>query len=255
MQLPPDWLALMVGNSRWHWGHFQDKELVSAWDSSSSLSSPPGDLSQKLCSYPLVAASVVPAQLKLFKDIHPVILKTKDVPLSNTYPTLGIDRALATFGTGSRYGFPCLVIDAGTALTLTGADSAGRFYGGAILPGLSLQLTALGDKTGALPSLSLSEIKLPPKRWAQDTATAIGSGVIYGCIGGIVDFIQDWQIKFPDTTILLTGGDALALFPLLAARFPEREILHDPHIVLRGIAACSGRYLEKTTQGSFSEKA
>ena len=39
------------------------------------------------------------------------------------YPTLGIDRALALYSAGSTFRFPVLVIDAGTALRFTGADS------------------------------------------------------------------------------------------------------------------------------------
>jgi type III pantothenate kinase len=39
------------------------------------------------------------------------------------YSTMGCDRALAAYGAGEKYGYPTLVIDGGTALTLTGDDS------------------------------------------------------------------------------------------------------------------------------------
>ena len=54
---------------------------------------------------------------------------------------------------GETGGFPMLVIDAGTALTFTGADANQCLVGGAILPGLRLQLASLGQKTGQLPLL------------------------------------------------------------------------------------------------------
>jgi len=44
-------------------------------------------------------------------------------------------RALAVLGAGKKYGFPCLVIDAGTALTFTGVDRDKKLVGGAIDPG------------------------------------------------------------------------------------------------------------------------
>ena len=42
---------------------------------------------------------------------------------------MGIDRALAGFGAGKQFGFPCLVIDAGTALTFTAIDPQKQFFG------------------------------------------------------------------------------------------------------------------------------
>jgi type III pantothenate kinase len=69
---------------------------------------------------PLYLASVVPSQTALWQtypDVH--IITLDQVPLQGVYPTLGIDRALALWGAGETWGWPMLVIDAGTALTLT----------------------------------------------------------------------------------------------------------------------------------------
>jgi type III pantothenate kinase len=86
----------------------------------------------------LSLASVVPNQTALWQDYSNVHEITLDqVPLQGIYPTLGIDRALALWGAGETWGWPMLVIDAGTALTLTGADANRCLIGGAILPGLA----------------------------------------------------------------------------------------------------------------------
>ncbi len=81
-------------------------------------------------------ASVVKAPLTWlasYANVHPIA--TAQVPLQNTYPTLGVDRTLALVGAGDVWGWPVLVIDCGTALTFTaGADQS--LIGGAILPGL-----------------------------------------------------------------------------------------------------------------------
>jgi len=63
---------------------------------------------------------VVPNQRELWANYGNLrIITLKDIPLLDLYPTFGIDRALAVLGAGKKYGFPCLVIDAGTALTFT----------------------------------------------------------------------------------------------------------------------------------------
>ena len=102
------------------------------------------------------------------------------------------------------------MIDAGTALTFTGIDSTRNFIGGAILLGLKLQFDSLSSKTAALP-----HIELPKKlgdRWANNTEDAIMSGILYTVLSGIKTFIDDWLIKYPESTIILTGGDGKNLY-------------------------------------------
>ena len=94
-------------------------------------------------------------------------------------------------GAGETYGYPVLVIDGGTALTITGIDANRRLIGGAILPGLRLQLRSLSVGTAALPEIILPQ-QLPP-RWSNNTPDSIASGILYTVSAGISDFIQDWQ--------------------------------------------------------------
>lgn len=194
------WLALMIGNSRLHWAEFSGGQLLKTWHSAHGI------LPNKL-PHSLYFASVVPAQtsflFKHFSQAQEITLD--DIPLKNLYPTLGIDRALAVWGAGGKYGFPCLVIDGGTALTFSAVDGDRRFIGGAILPGLGLQFRTLSQGTAELPRVNLPEI-LPP-RWAMDTGGAIASGILHTILAGIESFIQDWQREYPQAAIVLTGGD------------------------------------------------
>jgi type III pantothenate kinase len=242
-----DWLALAIGNSRLHWAWFQGKTLQLAWDSQHltqpirrqkipsevlPVSSVPVNLSQ----LPLYIASVVPEQTLLWQDASQVqIITLSNIPLSNLYSSLGIDRALAVWGAGSIYGFPCLVVDAGTALTFTGVDDHQSLVGGAILPGLRLQFQALGQHTAALPEVELTPT-LPP-RWALDTTTAIESGIIHTILTGIASFITDWWQKFPDSPVVFTGGDAYYLFKNLSIILPEIAIQtkREPHLIFWGM--------------------
>ncbi|WP_250125434.1 pantothenate kinase [Chroococcidiopsis sp. CCMEE 29] len=187
---------------------------------------------------PLLLASVVPSQTVLWQaypDVHAITLD--QVPLQGVYPTLGIDRALALWGAGETWGLPILVIDAGTALTLTGADANRQLVGGAILPGLSLQFQSLAQRTAGLPLVDLLDITCLPERWALNTPEAIQSGVLYTLIAGIRDFINAWWQKFPGSSIVLTGGDRTLLLKYLQSQFPEvaSRAIADPHLIFWGI--------------------
>ncbi|AFY53400.1 pantothenate kinase, type III [Rivularia sp. PCC 7116] len=226
------WLALIIGNSRLHWGLFNQNKLIKAWDTNYlSTPSPPSTPSPLL-----IIASVVPSQTKLWQN-HPnaKFITLNEIPLNNLYPTLGIDRALSLLGAGETWGFPILVIDAGTALTFTGADNNRNLIGGAILPGLGLQFSTLTNKTGQLPSVELPQQL--PLRYAVNTQQAIQSGIIYTIIAGIKDFIAAWLKDFPESNVVITGGDRTVLFNYLKSQYPEiaAKIVVEKNLILWGI--------------------
>lgn len=61
-------------------------------------------------------------------------------------------------------GWPVVVVDCGSALTFTAADARGKLVGGAILPGVRLQLAVLGTRTAQLPSDVVLPDELPPRQ-------------------------------------------------------------------------------------------
>jgi type III pantothenate kinase len=184
----------------------------------------------------LYLASVVPEQTKLFLDYPDLnLIQLTDIPVKNLYPTLGIDRALAVLGSGETYGFPSLVIDGGTALTLTGVNQNQELSGGAILPGLGLQFQSLAIKTAALPRLNLPQSL--PTRWAMNTEDAIASGIIYTLLTGIMGFIEDWLKQHPESNIILTGGDGERLLSYLNEIYPDiaNYSKFDPNLIFWGM--------------------
>ncbi|MBD1828197.1 pantothenate kinase [Microcoleus vaginatus GB1-A2] len=268
-------IALAIGNSRLHWGLFAGKTLEKTWDTEHLNADTVSPLSEQekaeylvqtvtrsieeisaqnlrglpaipavssphtlsLVPLPLVLASVVPQQTAIWQSYPDVRIITLDqLPIGGVYPTLGIDRALAVLGAGNQFGWPVLLIDAGTALTFTGADVNRYLVGGAILPGLGLQLSSLGKKTAALPLITLPENL--PHRWAKDTAGAIQSGVVYATVAGVRDFIEDWLCLFPDSKIALTGGDRTLLLQYLASAFPDTAsaVIDAPEAIFWGIS-------------------
>ncbi len=272
------WLALAIGNSRLHWALFQGQtlqqtwhtphlnaamqhQLATAWQFGAVFPEAPlasdasrfriPDLPPNL---PLLIASVVPTQSRLWQTYaHVHFLSLVDVPLGNLYPSLGLDRALALWGAIATVGSPVLVIDAGTALTFTGGASPStgappQLVGGAILPGLRLQLQALGQSTAALPALALEHLGLDPvgalpPRWARSTADAIASGILFTLLASLRSFIEDWWQQFPESAVVLTGGDAALLqtgCQIEAPDWRDRLILA-PDLIFTGMAAMGER--------------
>lgn len=262
----PLWMALIVGNTRLHWACFAGDVLQGVWHTRhlraaevhrfrvegfapttwASLGLDAPAIAESWAASPasviaLYVASVIPAQTQLWQGyagLHEICLAT--VPLAGLYPTLGIDRALNLLGAGTQYGWPVLVVDAGTALTFTAGDG-GRLMGGAILPGLTTQLKALGQHTATLPELAIAAT-LPP-RWAKDTPSAIHSGVLYGLVATVWDFVADWRTKFPAGHVVLTGGDGEILQRCLDER--AALISLDPVLTFRGVQ----RYRQITAAG------
>ncbi|MCL6754804.1 pantothenate kinase [Nostoc sp. CCCryo 231-06] len=252
------WLALEIGNSRLHWALFLGETLYSAWDTDYLPESviqqlaecqtlndllekifPQGEsLTNTLPLCPLLVASVVPSQTaiwQIYPNTHVITLD--QVPLKGVYPTLGIDRALALWGAGKTWGFPMLVIDAGTALTFTAADANECLVGGAILPGLGLQFATLGQQTGQLPFVEARNFASLPPRFALNTTEAIQSGVIYTILAGIKDFIEAWLQLFPNGNIAIKGGDRTLLLNYLQALYPEitAGLIVEPNLIFWGM--------------------
>lgn len=258
MKLSEPWLALVIGNTRLHWGYFYQESFLGGWHTPHLTEAIAAQLQQarftaeawecitewetaytdaERASLPRVplgsadiwVASAVPAQAELWQQPHRManIVVRSHIPLSDMYSTLGIDRAINLLGAGSTVGWPVLVIDAGTAITLTaGVDSS--FDGGAILPGLRLQQAALAQKTASLSAFVSDagadwEGRSLPARWATDSVGAIASGLIYGITATVADYLADWWQQFPAGEVILTGGDAPQLHRYLQKRYSGRK--------------------------------
>jgi type III pantothenate kinase len=259
------WLGLEIGNSRLHWALFIHETLDLAWDTehlpelviqqiaqchrlddwptavfpSSQLNLGQREIVLETSTHPpMFIASVVPSQTALWQIYPNVEIITLDqVPLLGMYSTLGIDRALSLWGAGKILGFPILVIDAGTTLTFTGADINQCLVGGAILPGLGLQFSTVGQKTGQLPIIETKIITSLPPRFALTTPEAIQSGVIYTLIAGIKDFIEAWWDLFPKGKVAIKGGDRTLLLNYLQALYPEiaTSLIVEPNLIFWGM--------------------
>ena len=130
------------------------------------------------------------------------------LPFKNAYDTpqtLGVDRLALMAAAVLQYSKRnVLVIDAGSCVTYDFMDSNQNYLGGAISPGVEMRYKALETFTSNLPLLE----KTPPnQRIGSSTEASIHSGVIHGLLHEMEGTIKEYQNKYPDLTVILTGGD------------------------------------------------
>lgn len=158
--------------------------------------------------------------------------KDLDLPikaLTESPDATGIDRVLNLAAAYEQMQKSCVVVDAGTAITIDVCDDQGQFLGGAIAPGASLQLAALHDHTAKLPLVSL---EAPAEPIGRSTQQAILNGVYHGIHGMLKELVENYATHlghWPE--VIATGGDAQKLFA-------ESELLHaiSPDLIFYGIA-------------------
>lgn len=153
---------------------------------------------------------------------------------------LGSDRWAALIGAWQRYQAPCLVVSAGTALTVdmlcrNEQQPNGEFKGGTISPGFRLMHQALLQHTDGIRTL--------PGMWhtaPTNTGDALYTGIMHAMAGSV---LLQWQQmtslpgRDPDLAIpcVLTGGDAELLRQALVQAQAEMPVTLDASLVLRGL--------------------
>lgn len=122
---------------------------------------------------------------------------------------LGLDRLAACIGARELYPDENLVVvDCGTATTVTALRKDGLLAGGAIIPGLSLWAESLAKGTAQLPLINLHKPRSPLGRSPED---AIASGLYHGHLGAIKQLSEACARKaFGEAPyrLLGTGGNA-----------------------------------------------
>ncbi len=146
---------------------------------------------------------------------------------------LGIDRLVGAYAAANRYGGPIVVIDAGSAITVDWVDAEGAFGGGAILPGLTMQVAALASGTDALPKIDFHS-DAPLVAPAKNTVDAIRLGVMMGSAASIerlaVAYCDAAGLDSSAVRWVVTGGDSRSIAPML-----RRECHQIDNLVCRGL--------------------
>lgn len=123
----------------------------------------------------------------------------------------GLDRLLNAAAAYDTIKQACVIIDAGTAVTVDFVDGEGTFHGGAIAPGATLQLKALHEHTSALPELDFHAPD--PDAFGRSTAQAMLQGVFHGIRGMAWKLVERYAERYGAyPMVIATGGDAAMLF-------------------------------------------
>ena len=141
---------------------------------------------------------------------------------------LGADLVAGAVGAISEYTLPCIVIDMGTATTVSVINGEGQFIGGSIAAGVMLTLKALTENTSQLPSINLSA---PSSVIGRNTVDCMRSGLILGTasmIDGLIERIAGELDEIP--TVVATGGLSKEIITHC-----KSEIIYNENLLLEGL--------------------
>ncbi|MBM3350988.1 MAG: type III pantothenate kinase [Betaproteobacteria bacterium] len=185
--------------------------------------------------------------------IHWVTSTAKACGVTNQYEvpdTLGTDRWAALIAAWHHAKAPCIVVNAGTAVTIDALDqiktapsTQGAFIGGMIMPGLNLMRQSLGLAASQLPILSAESSPMRPAMAGtlpKNTTEAIFHGTLQAITGAVLQMSSALQRRCGKTgPIILSGGDAAMLKNHLECAmeqaFEEPSIALIEDLVLRGL--------------------
>lgn len=142
--------------------------------------------------------------------------------------SVGADLVAGAAGALAKYKPPLVVIDMGTATTLSVVDRDSNYLGGAIMPGLRLNLSSLVSEASMLHGISLD---FPKHAIGRNTVDAMRSGLVYGhaaMIDGLIDRMEE-EMGEP-MTVIATGGLASSVIPAC-----RHEITLDNTLLLTGL--------------------
>ena len=127
--------------------------------------------------------------------------------------SVGSDMIVNAVGALAEHEPPIIIIEMGTATTMSVIDKNGRYVGGAILPGLRVSLDSMSASTAQLPRISLDT----PRR-------VIGKNTIDGRLDRIEEELGE------KTSIIATGGISKIVLPLCS-----HTITYDGALLMKGL--------------------
>ena len=145
---------------------------------------------------------------------------------------LGVDRWVAMIGAWAELESACVVVDAGTAVTIDAIDDEGQHLGGQIFPGVRLMFEALTASTSDIPAVGRQATASSGlDMFGDTTGKAVQNGAWNAVTGAVDRAITTLRSNAYDPAVVLTGGDASRMLTALGT-----EPLHRPHLVLQGLA-------------------
>ncbi len=185
------------------------------------ISSVVPSVGRAVCNAVSILCNIIPLEL------GPGIKTGLNIKIDNP-AQLGADLVAGAVGAISEYTLPCVVIDMGTASTISVIDRNGAYLGGVISAGVRLTLKALTENTAQLPSIDISA---PKSVISTNTVDCMKSGLIYGTaamIDGLLDRIVEELGEIP--TVVATGGLSKDIIVHC-----KNEIIYNANLLLDGL--------------------
>lgn len=186
-----------------------------------------------------IISSVVPSVTNIVKEaieklcgINVMVvgpgLKTGISIIIDNPAQLGSDLVVDAVAGIEEYPLPQIIVDMGTATTVSAINSKKQFLGGAILPGVAVSHDALIGRTSQLPKVAFEK---PKKIIGSNTIDSIKSGILYGNAGAIEGIVDRFEAELGEKcTVIATGGLAKVIVPLC-----KRDIIVDEDLLLKGL--------------------
>lgn len=142
---------------------------------------------------------------------------------------LGSDLVIGAVAALHDYEPPMVVIDMGTATTISYINEKAQFCGGVIMPGVITAMNSLVKDTSQLTRISL---EAPKKVVGANTANSMKSGAVYGnasMIDGMIERIEKEVGK--EVTAIATGGLSKLIVP-----YCNKKIITDEALLIKGLS-------------------
>ena len=238
-------LAIDAGNSRIKWGFADERGwLRRGWRATADAASLADEWKELPAPTRIVVSNVAGERVRdaltgalAGYRVAPVWVTARDqqcgVRSGYADPAqLGADRWAGLIAAWKRYGQvgrACVVVNAGTTLTVDALSTEGVFLGGVIVPGLDLMRASLDSGT--------AQLKLQPGAFyyfPDNTADAIMSGAINALTGAIdrmCGYMEETgQGNGGSALVVLSGGATALIQPRL-----NREVALVDNLVLEGL--------------------
>ena len=142
---------------------------------------------------------------------------------------LGSDQAVDAVAAINQYSAPLIIIDMGTATTVSVVDMNKNYRGGLIMTGMGVAADALVARTAQLPKINF---EAPANIIGTNTIDCLKSGMLYsnaGALDGIIERIEE-ELGYKCTAVA-TGGLAELVVPLC-----KKKIILDNNLLIKGLA-------------------
>lgn len=180
---------------------------------------------------PPVTGSVAQA-VETFTGIKPLIVKAGlktgiNIKIDNP-SQLGSDLLVSAVAGVAQYPLPLIIIDMGTATTVSVITENREYIGGAIMPGVVISHDALVSRTSKLTGVAP---EAPDCVIGTNTTDCIKSGLIYGNAGALDGIIENINKQMGrECNVVATGGLSSVVVP-----FCKSKILIDDELLIKGL--------------------